>query len=63
MATVRKDEIRGYIFCDGRKTEIVCIDCATMEDVEDLRREEVLDTDILENSGFKYFCDRCEKEI
>jgi hypothetical protein len=63
MAVIKNEEIRGYQFYDARFSEIVCLDCVTQEDLEDLKEGNILTEQELENSDYRYFCDRCEEEI
>ena len=59
MGFVKNEEIRGYQF----DNEVVCSDCATKQDLEELKEDEILTEDDIEKSDGTYFCDRCKKEI
>jgi hypothetical protein len=63
MGVIKNEEIRGYQFYDGRFGEIVCLDCVTQEDLEDLQEDEILTEYDLEQGDFTYFCDRCKELV
>ena len=59
MGIIKEDEIRGYTFDTG----IVCTECVTEEDLKELKQNEVLTDNDIENNGNKYFCDRCDEKL
>jgi hypothetical protein len=62
MGVIKNEEIRGYHFYDARFDEIVCLDCVTQEDLEDLKQDDILSEKLLEKRC-RYFCDRCGRVI
>ena len=59
MAHIRADEIRGYQF----ENQTVCPECATKEELENLKLDEILTEDDIEKVGDLYFCDRCKEGL
>jgi hypothetical protein len=57
MTRIKKDEILGYQF----DTETICKECATLEELKDLTRAELLTAKNI--SEDLVFCDRCKKRI
>jgi hypothetical protein len=57
MTRIKKDEILGYQF----DTETICRECATLEELKDLTRAELLTAKSIGEDLF--FCDRCKKRI
>jgi hypothetical protein len=57
MTWIKKDEIVGYQF----DTETICKECATLEELKDLTRAELLTAKNI--SEDLVFCDRCKKRI
>lgn len=63
VGVIKNEEIRGYQFYDGRFTVVVCLDCVTQEDLEDLKQGDILTEGDLERGDCQYFCDRCDEKI
>lgn len=59
MGIVKADEITGYHFESG---EVVCPKCATDEDDNEVKENEILRE--RETSGDdRYYCDRCHERL
>ena len=56
MGYIKGEEVRGYKFED----EIVCCDCATRQELEALKEEQVITNSEIKEEDY-YFCDRCEE--
>jgi hypothetical protein len=57
MTRIKKNEILGYQL----DTETICHECATLEELKDLTRAELLTAKKI--GGDLVFCDRCKKRI
>jgi len=55
---IKGEEVRGYSLAN----EIVCLGCTESGDLEDLKAENILTDDLMEEGDF-YFCDRCRGKI
>ena len=60
MGVYKLDEIAAIIVEGGN---IVCIDCATDEEMNALTAEGIIEKSVLENDDTIYFCERCKKRI
>lgn len=59
MAFIKKDDIVGFRF----DSEVVCTDCVTQEDLQDLKQHNIITEDEVEQADGHFFCDRCKEEI
>jgi len=58
MGIVKRDEIRGYLI----ESEVVCLDCASEKETNDIKGDRVLTEDVVDGDDL-YFCDRCQNEL
>jgi len=65
MGIVKIKGIKGYQFFGGTptETEIVCPECITKEELENIHEHEILEAEDLEQGDWIYFCDRCRERI
>jgi hypothetical protein len=56
---IMNEYIRGFIFSEDT---VVCPHCATKEETKHVTQEELI-MEFQLNDGFRFFCDRCQKEI
>ncbi len=59
MGIIKNDDIVGYSF----QGKFVCTDCATDDDLKELKEDEVITSDDVEREEALYFCDECKKQI
>ena len=59
MSFIKTEDIRGYKF----DSEMVCLDCATEDDLKELRQSELITEDEIDRSEGCYFCDRCDEAL
>ena len=60
MGMVERDNIRGLHIYDGHDSYVVCNDCVTEEEWNDMGEDDVItDRDIRDSENIIYFCDRC----
>jgi|APFre7841882654_1041346.scaffolds.fasta_scaffold02753_9 hypothetical protein len=64
MGIIKIKEIKGYQFFGGTptETELVCSECISEEEFENIHEHEILEAEDLEQ-GEMYFCDRCKERI
>ncbi len=63
MAAIVDEEILGYFIPDHFLTEAcVCRDCVTDDEEEKITQDRLI-IEVNIGKEYKYFCDRCEKEI
>lgn len=59
MGVYENEDIRGaYI-----EEEVVCMDCLTDEERNDLKEKDLITTEYIEDQDKTFFCDRCGKEL
>ena len=64
MSIFKKEDVVGARFdTGGGGVEIVCEECMTKEDWEELEQEEIIDREEKEKDDDLYFCDRCKKQF
>jgi len=59
MGFIETERIIGYNF----DTEIICCGCATDEEKNKAKEEEIITEDMIEDNRYVYFCDRCKKRL
>ena len=59
MGTIKQDEIRG-IHVSG---EVLCSNCATDEEMKNVKEEEIISENMAEKDDTLYFCDRCKERL
>jgi hypothetical protein len=59
MGKVNREDIRGYQLDGG---DLVCTECATDEDTQDLKEDEILAEGQVEGDVHN-FCDRCKWQL
>lgn len=58
MSIIKNESIIGY-FQDG---QIVCCECAKGDD-SDIRLDDLITEDLVENTDELYFCDICKRQL
>lgn len=59
MAKIQHEEVIGY----ERDNKLYCLQCAKEESLKEIKFEEVLSLDYAEQTGRRFFCDTCGKEM
>ncbi len=43
--------------------QIICVECATREELEKVKEDQILTWPFIEESEEMFFCDRCKKKL
>ncbi|MGD0626605.1 MAG: hypothetical protein ABSB32_18065 [Thermodesulfobacteriota bacterium] len=63
MGIIDLENVRGYHFVDAAQNEVVCTECITKDEKENLTEDDFLMEGDLEHEEKAHFCDRCKKRI
>ena len=62
MGMIKIEDIAGYLV-GYQNTELVCSDCIKDEETKDIREEQIITEDMIEDGETLFFCNRCRKKI
>ncbi len=43
--------------------QVICMACATREELEEIKEDQILTSPFIEESEEMFFCDRCKKKL